>query len=179
MNKETVEEWIKYADENLNAGKQLFENNPKEFKTTVCFLMQQAVEKYLKAYLVSNDIEIKETNKNKIHDIGRLINDCEKIDPGFNSLFKFNPDILSKHAVNSRYPFPSKIITLEDERTAISIAEQVKTFINEKINIKQNLSQENSAALKPAPEPNTPKPDSFTQDLQNRQEQKNKIKFKR
>ena len=28
MNKETVEEWIKYADENLNAGKQLFENNP-------------------------------------------------------------------------------------------------------------------------------------------------------
>ena len=93
MNEETVNEWIKCADESLNAGKQLFKNNPDEFKATVCFLMQQGVEKYLKAYLVSNDIEIKETNKNKIHDIGKLINDCEKIDPSFNSLFKFNPDI--------------------------------------------------------------------------------------
>ena len=39
MNKETVEEWIKYADENLNAGKQLFKNNADGFKTTVCFPM--------------------------------------------------------------------------------------------------------------------------------------------
>ncbi len=137
MNEETVNEWIKYADESLNAGKQLFKNNPDEFKTTVCFLMQQGVEKYLKAYLVFNDIEINEANKNKIHNIGKLINDCEKIDPSFNNLFKINPEILSNYAVNSRYPFLSKTITLEDEKTAISIAEKVKTFINEKINIKK------------------------------------------
>ena len=137
MNEETVNEWIRYADESLNAGKQLFKNNPDEFKTTVCFLMQQGVEKYLKAYLVFNDIEINEANKNKIHNIGKLINDCEKIDPSFNNLFKINPEILSNYAVNSRYPFLSKTITLEDEKTAISIAEKVKTFINEKINIKK------------------------------------------
>ncbi len=138
MNEETVSEWIKYSDESLNAGKQLFKNNPNEFKTTVCFLMQQGVEKYLKAYLVFNDIEINEANKNKIHNVGKLINDCEKIDPSFNNLFKINPEILSNYAVNSRYPFLSKTITLEDEKTAISIAEKVKKFINEKINIKRN-----------------------------------------
>ena len=137
MNEETVNEWIKYADESLNAGKQLFKNNPDEFKTTVCFLMQQGVEKYLKAYLVFNDIEINEANKNKIHNIGKLINDCEKIDPSFDNLFKINPEILSNYAVNSRYPFLSKTVTLEDEKTAVSIAEKVKTFINEKINIKK------------------------------------------
>ncbi len=137
MNEETVNEWIRYADESLNAGKQLFKNNPDEFKTTVCFLMQQGVEKYLKAYLVFNDIEINEANKNKIHNIGKLINDCEKIDPSFDNLFKINPEILSNYAVNSRYPFLSKTVTLEDEKTAVSIAEKVKTFINEKINIKK------------------------------------------
>ena len=98
MNEEIVNEWIKYADESLNAGKQLFKNNPDEFKTTVCFLMQQGVEKYLKAYLISKGIEINETNKNKIHNIGKLINYCEKIDSSFNELFKLDPEILSNYA---------------------------------------------------------------------------------
>ena len=65
--------------------------------------------------------------------------------------------------------------TREDAKEAISIAEQVKTFINEKINIEQSLSQENSAALKPAPEPNNPKPDAFALDLENRQTHKRKF----
>ena len=138
MNKIITLEWIKYGNVNLNAGKELFEDNIDEFNIIICFLMQQSVEKYLKAYLIFNDIEINEVNKNKIHDIGRLINYCEKIDSSFNILFKLNVDILSEYAINSRYPFPSKVITLEDTIEALSIAERVKSFINEKIKIKDN-----------------------------------------
>ena len=79
MNEKTVREWLKYADEDFKGGKLLFENNQEEFKTLVCFHMQQTVEKYLKAYLVSNNIEIDRANKNKIHDIGKLIEKCKEM----------------------------------------------------------------------------------------------------
>jgi HEPN domain-containing protein len=58
MNEKVVKEWLKYADEDIRGGKLLFENNPEEFRTLVCYHMQQAVEKCLKAYLISNNKEI-------------------------------------------------------------------------------------------------------------------------
>ncbi len=76
MNYKTVIHWINYADNDLKAGVLLFNNNHEEFKSIVCYHMQQAVEKYLKAYLIFFNKEI-----NKTHDIAELIENCKKNKP--------------------------------------------------------------------------------------------------
>ena len=166
--KESVGILLKKAENDLKDAKILYNSNEASAEG-ICFHCQQAVEKYLKAHLVYNNKEI-----NKTHDISELLEDCKNVDNVFSKLEKLNIDDMTNYAVIVRY---DDIIepTREDAKEAISIAEQIKTFINEKINIKQNLSQENSAVLKPVPEPNTPKPDDFTRDIQNRQTHKRKF----
>ena len=61
MNPETVKLWCIKADNDLKAGSdELATEIPAT--DTVCFHMQQCVEKYLKAFLVANDIEIPRTH---------------------------------------------------------------------------------------------------------------------
>ncbi len=166
--KESVGILLKKAENDLKDAKILYNSNEASAEG-ICFHCQQAVEKYLKAHLVYNNKEI-----NKTHDISELLEDCKNVDNVFSKLEKLNIDDMTNYAVIVRY---DDIIepTREDAKEAISIAEQVKTFINEKLNIKQNLSQENSAALKPSLEPNTPKPDGFARDIQNQQTHKRKF----
>ena len=135
MNEKTVKEWIKLGDENFNAGLTLFRNNSENFKNIVCYNMQQAVEKYLKAYLVANNIEIDDSHrKHHTHDIAKLIEICKGIDNDFISLYKIEADRLTDYAVKSRYP-ASNEASIEDEKEAISITEQVRPFVIKKINM--------------------------------------------
>ena len=168
MNEETVKEWIKFGDENFNGGLILFKNNPENFKNIVCYNMQQAVEKYLKAYLVANNIEINDNHReHHTHDIAKLIETCKRIDNDFSSLYKIEADRLTDYAVKSRYP-ASKDASIEDEKEAISITEQVRPFVIKKINRISPIFEQT-------------KPDAFTQGLQNKPENKpqNKIKCRR
>ena len=66
MDKNTVKAWMIKADHDLEVTCHL-EILPSD---VVCYHAQQAAEKYLKAFLVFNDIEIK---KFQIHDIDRLL----------------------------------------------------------------------------------------------------------
>ncbi len=145
MNDETVNEWIKYANDDLKAGTILFKNNSDAFKSIVCFHMQQAVEKYLKAYLIFNN---KEIDKHKTHNISKLIEDCKKIDIDFNNLYKTNINELNIYAVEIKYPSSSKLISLDDEREAISIAEQVRLFVINKIKELNNDNDDDEPSLK-------------------------------
>jgi HEPN domain-containing protein len=45
MNDKIVKAWLKYANDDLKAGVLLFNNSPDEFKSIVCYHMEQAVEK--------------------------------------------------------------------------------------------------------------------------------------
>lgn len=57
MNEETVKLWLVKADHDLKTAKdELATDDPAT--DAVCFHAQQFVEKYLKAYLVFNGIEI-------------------------------------------------------------------------------------------------------------------------
>lgn len=135
MNEKVVKEWLKYADEDLRGGKLLFENNPEEFRTLVCYHMQQAVEKCLKAYLISNNKEIdRDHREHYTHNIAKIIEECKKINPDFDNLYALKTDELTRYAVGGKYPFQSSVISLEDEKTAIAIAEKVKLFVIGKIN---------------------------------------------
>ncbi|MCB1177443.1 MAG: HEPN domain-containing protein [Leptospiraceae bacterium] len=90
---------------------------------TVCFHCQQAVEKYLKAYLVSKEISFPYT-----HNIGSLVQLAEKIDSNFSEI-KEQAEILSPFAVEIRYPDLGDLPTTEECKDFYKIALSIKEFI--------------------------------------------------
>ncbi len=59
----------------LAVMKDLHNSNPSGYTSTICFHAQQAVEKYLKAFLAFHDIDFPRT-----HDVDYLLMECQKID---------------------------------------------------------------------------------------------------
>ncbi len=120
---------FKKAENDLKDAKILYNSNEASAEG-ICFHCQQAVEKFLKTYLVYNNKEI-----NKTHDISELLQACKNIDNAFSELERLNIDDITNYAVIVRYDDiiePSK----KDAEEAIAIAEYVKLFALKKINIK-------------------------------------------
>lgn len=90
---------------------------------TVCFHCQQAVEKYLKAYLVEKEISFPHT-----HNLGSLVYLAEKSDPSFNEI-KEQAEMLSPFAVEIRYPDSSTMPTLEECKDIFRVVLEIKTFV--------------------------------------------------
>ncbi len=94
------------------------------------FHAQQSVEKYLKTNLIYNDTTI-----TKSHDITQLIKKCIAIDKSFNYLYEIKADGITIYAVEIRCPDDFYIPSIEEAKEAIEIAEKVKEFILNKLNI--------------------------------------------
>ena len=94
---ELIRKWIEKADHDLGTAIITFKHLPK-YKDTIAFHCQQAVEKYLKSYMLNLDIIVKRT-----HDLVyllELINKQDKIDKEwFDKVF-----ILQDYAIEIRYP---------------------------------------------------------------------------
>lgn len=128
MNKNVVRLWWQKADNDLKAGKdELITENPAT--DTVCFHMQQCAEKYLKSFLVFNGKEIANT-----HNIALLLQQCIAIDVSFEKLKTANIAILTAYAVGSRYPDDFYMPPVSESQAAVTIAEDVRTFVLAKIN---------------------------------------------
>ncbi|BBL45239.1 DNA-binding protein [Nanobdella aerobiophila] len=132
---ENIIDWLKLADDDLKTAKDIYKLSHYRI---ACFLSQQSVEKYLKAFLVyKNYFDI---YKHRTHDIRILIDECKNIDKSFNSLEKSTGvkmiEELSKYSIKSRYdPKSIENVTEEDAKEAIDIAEKVREFIYKKLNI--------------------------------------------
>ena len=72
-----IKKWLSKAEDDLNAARRLIEIEPY-ILDPACFHCQQAVEKYLKAYLVCKEVDFE-----KIHDIDYLLRECIKCDEDF------------------------------------------------------------------------------------------------
>ena len=70
-------EWYKIADRDLRAA-QLLLTEPDDFHGIAGMLLQQALEKYLKGYLLSKGWKLV-----RIHDLGRLLKDLVSYEPDF------------------------------------------------------------------------------------------------
>lgn len=93
---------------------------------TACFHAQQAAEKYIKAYLATQDIDYP-----FIHNLEKLIGLCAQRDPSFLSI-KFPGQELTPYAVELRYDeefWPSPQIA----RQALDAALAIKEFVLERI----------------------------------------------
>jgi len=119
-----IKQWLFKANEDI-----LVVNKLTEYEiiatSSVCFHCQQAVEKFLKAFLIANDIEIKKT-----HNIEYLLSECADIDAEF---MEIDPKELSDFGVDTRYPgdmyIPDENETLEYKKLAF----EIKVFVESKI----------------------------------------------
>lgn len=115
-------EWFEKANHDLQDANILFKN--AGHSDTICFLCQQAAEKYLKGFLVNNKI-----TPPKIHDLPTLLSKCSKINPDFKDWLE-ECTILNRYYVETRYPLgmPWKYPRSEI-RQAIEYAQSLAKFI--------------------------------------------------
>ena len=124
-----VEEWIKKAEADLRIAKKLLELNEETW--VIAFHVEQAVEKYLKAFLIKNNKRFRKT-----HNIKEILDLCIEIDRDFERLRDIDVEYLTEYATSIRYPGfyePTKDEVLE----AIEIAEKVKDFVLKKLKFEE------------------------------------------
>ena len=123
-----VNEWVEYAEEDFTVAKSSLRRT-KPLTTSSCFHSQQCAEKYLKAILVSREIEFPKT-----HDLLILDGLCNKagILTGFT---KEDLGRLSGFAVQTRYPGNQP--ALEDAREALENASHVRRFARSLLGFKK------------------------------------------
>jgi len=125
MREKLVKEWIYKAEEDFEAAILLARKKRKPVPDVVCFHAQQCIEKYLKAYLIKNEIE-----PPQIHDLLRLNRLCIEVDREFEVISE-KLEILNAYAVNFRYP--GEAATVEEAKEALENAKDIRRFIKEKI----------------------------------------------
>jgi HEPN domain-containing protein len=130
MNKEKadyIRNWLYRARENLAVIKDLLNSNQEAFTSTICFHAQQAVEKYLKAFLIFHDVDFPRT-----HDVDFLLMECQKIDSK-----SFNIDLksLTEFGVSIRYPDDFYIPSVKESNEYFEIALTVSEIIEKLITL--------------------------------------------
>jgi HEPN domain-containing protein len=70
-----LKNWLYRANEDILVIENLFHSGADLFASAICFHAQQAVEKFLKAFLVFHDIDFPKT-----HDLDYLLSECRKIE---------------------------------------------------------------------------------------------------
>ncbi len=119
--KDSTKKWLKIADEDLADAKIML--NFKRYGRT-CFFSQQAVEKYLKAFLIERDVFNPKVHKT--HDLSKLLKHCINIDDEFLTIKELKLEKLSIYAVEPRYDIDFFIkISEEEAKEAVETAEKV------------------------------------------------------
>ncbi len=116
-----LRQWLLKGDNDLKTAEYGLQS-PKPITDTICFHCQQAVEKYLKMYLVSKNEE-----PFKSHNISLLVTKCVEYDADFIELQCF--DFLTSYAVSLRYPDDFYMPELDEAQEALKAAQDVRCFV--------------------------------------------------
>ena|ERR1700733_4901373 len=116
------EKWFKKAESDLKTI-QLCMVSPDPPCDTCCFHAPQAAEKYLKAYLIANNIEFPKT-----HDLVEILKLCSVKNLKFGEL-KMLCASLKNYGITPRYPDDIDDLTLADAKDAYNNAITIKEFI--------------------------------------------------
>jgi len=121
-----INKWLMIAESDLITAKKI--SKDKILNAIACYHYQQAVEKLLKAFLVSKNKEFEKT-----HNISKLIDLTIEIDKGFSELIEKGIHKLSIYATELRYPDVFYTPTNKETKEAIEKAEFVKDFVMKKL----------------------------------------------
>lgn len=126
--------WIVKGDHDLGTAKITYLHIP-DFLDTVTFHCQQAVEKYLKAYLIYHSINFRFT-----HDLVYLLELIATKDSDFEQ-YLFTVSELQSYAVEVRYPNETIYLSKTQVEKAIDIAKNIRDIITIKMNIEVDYNQ--------------------------------------
>ena len=113
-----VIEWIEIAEDDLASAEILFEHVRRPLEI-ICYHCTQSIEKYLKGFLVYNDIVPLKT-----HDLPTLLDMCKNIDDRF-KVIKTECDIMNRYGSNMRYPNKIEVLN-EDAKYCIKSVKKVQ-----------------------------------------------------
>lgn len=131
MNDEYLKGWLIKANNDVRVAKLIVEKSPEDLITDViCFHSQQAIEKFLKSFLISQDLEFEPS-----HNLEYLQDLSSGVDPKFKS-FKF--DVLSNYSVTVRYGEDFYLPSDKEALDAYNLATEVKSFILQKLNVTED-----------------------------------------
>ena len=124
---EYLKNWIFRANEDIAVIENLFKSDPDLYASSICFHAQQAIEKFLKAFLIFHNKDFPKT-----HDLEYLLTECHKIDQ---SGFDFDFGSLTDYGVSLRYPDDFFVLDKDDTILYKGMAIEIKKVIEDKIRI--------------------------------------------
>lgn len=125
-NKKLAEEWFKKAMDDYKSAKVVLEEGG--YYGTTCFLSQQIAEKYLKGFLVFCGEKVL-----KIHDLIKLLNECKRVDRGFEELEE-ECVLLNDYYIETRYPLDTPVnYSKREAKSALEAVDKIIKFISEKV----------------------------------------------
>jgi HEPN domain-containing protein len=125
---ELIKQWISKGDHDLGTAKVTYFHIP-EYLDTVTFHCQQAVEKYLKAYLIFQSATFKFS-----HDLVYLLDLITQLDQDFEYYYDM-VSALQGYAVEIRYPNETIYLSNEKVETALVTARDIRDFVTKKMDI--------------------------------------------
>lgn len=129
LKEEYLNNWIYRAREDISVMERLADSGIEYYTSTICFHAQQAVEKYLKSFLIFHDIDFPRT-----HDVDFLLIECQKID---NANFQFDFKSLTEFGVSIRYPDDFYIPRVNETKEYLVVALEVKKTVESLLKLTQ------------------------------------------
>jgi HEPN domain-containing protein len=114
-------DWIKKAKKDLERVEKRLKDSDFE---DAAFHLQQALEKYLKAYLLFKGWRLK-----RIHDLEELLDEAIKYNPKFESFRKTCQKVTSYYLID-RYPFVTEAPPSKEIQKSLKEAEKLVTLIS-------------------------------------------------
>jgi HEPN domain-containing protein len=127
MTEAYLKEWVRKAEEDYVVATTLVRRRKQPTPSAVSFHSQQCAEKYLKAFLVQNEMIFPKT-----HDLLALHRLCLMVTPSF-ELIGDLLDQLSPYSVAFRYP--GEEATVEEAKAAVKSMKLVRRFVRELLEI--------------------------------------------
>jgi HEPN domain-containing protein len=124
VQEDLVRQWIAKAAQDMEAAEILLSRD-QPLIYAVCFHAQQAVEKYLKAYLTRKKVEFPKT-----HDIEQLLDLAAKADSAFAETLRAAA-ALSPYSVDIRYPGDAPEPNEEEAKQALTLARVVQSAVSD------------------------------------------------
>lgn len=121
-----AKEWFDRAEHDINGAEILFEND--HYTDTIAVLIHQAVEKYLKVFLLFNGWRLE-----KIHDLEKLVTKTMAFAPDFEIYLDFARETTAYY-VEERYPpGPAVDYPRKEIKEALNIAKEMINRIKEAV----------------------------------------------
>lgn len=126
MKDKIVKEWLERGEHDLATAKTSITQNG--YPDVILFLLHQALEKYIKGYLLWHGWKLK-----KIHDLETLFTEAIEFNKRFKKYLDFGRR-LTAYYYEGRYP-PGPILKISKEKTesALKTTEKIINMIKSKI----------------------------------------------